>query len=351
MPLPSCVPDVNDTSKPDDSSYQYCQAAEIRALKTALASVGNYGKNLLINGAMKIAQRLSSATVTGVDTFVCDRWLCQTNGGGSVTVSQDSSSSLLNNNYLKAAYLSGTVTSVLFRQRIAAKNTKGLHVNGAITCSIKGFQDSGSSQTWAIAIYKPTAGENNYSSGETLIATQNVTVPHNAWTEVSAIFSALVEADTINGLAVRVTSGALTSGKIAAIAEARAIMGNVASAIAPVSFDDELKACQRYYEKSYDLSVVPGAITEVGVSRYSVGNGDTAGSVSFKVSKFEASSPTITIYNPITGGSGTVRNARSGANDAATVSSLGQNSFTVADASASIDDVVRFHWTAQYELV
>lgn len=351
MPLPSCTPDVNDTTKPNDASYQYCLAAEIRALKTALASVGNPGKNLLINGTMKIAQRLTSATVAGTDVFVCDRWLCQTTGGGSVTVSQASSNVLLNTNYLKATYLSGTVTGVVFKQRIEAKNTKGLHVNGAITCSIKGFQDSGSSQTWTIAIYKPTTGENNYSGGETLIATQNVTIPHNAWTEVSATFSGLVEADTTNGLAVRITSGALTSGKIAAIAEARVVMGSVTSAIVPVSFDEELRACQRYYEKSYDLSVVPGTITEAGVSRYSIGNGDTVGSVSFKVSKFEASSPTITIYNPVTGGSGTARNARSGTNDAVTISSSGQSSFSIADPSASIDDAIRFHWTAQYELV
>lgn len=246
MPLPSCVPDVNDTTKPDDSSYQYCLAAEIRALKTALIS-SNRGKHLLINGAMCVSQRGSSASASGTDVFVCDRWRTQTNGGGTITLTKDTTSDLQQRHFLRSAYSSGTVSNVVYRQRIEAKEVNGLHHVGSVTASLKAYQDTGSSQTWAISLYKPTAGEDSYSSGETLISSQNITVV-NGWSSHSVTFSGLVEADVINGLSFRITTGALTSGKANGISEVQLEPGSIATEFERRPYGLELVLCQRYFQ-------------------------------------------------------------------------------------------------------
>lgn len=247
MPLPSCTPDVNDTTKPDDSSYQYCQAAEIRAIKTVL-STSSLGKNLLINGAMRVSQRGSSTNASSTDVFVCDRWLTQTSGGGTITLSKDTTSALLQRNFLKAAYSSGTVSGVIYRQRIESKEVNGLHNLGSVTASLKAYQDTGSSQTWTISLYKPTAGDDNYASSETLISSQNITVGSGGWSSHSVTFSGLVEADVVNGLSFRIATGALTSGKVNGISEVQLETGSAATAFERRPYGLELALCQRYFQ-------------------------------------------------------------------------------------------------------
>ena len=54
---------------------------------------GGANRNLIINGAMNVAQRATSATGVGASTgyFTCDRWLIAQTGEGRLTMTQDSS--------------------------------------------------------------------------------------------------------------------------------------------------------------------------------------------------------------------------------------------------------------------
>ena len=205
-------------------------------------------KNLLINGAMRVSQRGTSASVSGTDVFVCDRWRTQAGGGGTVTVSKDTTSDLQQRYFLKSAYSSGTVSSVMYRQRIESKEVNGLHNPGSVTASLKAYQDTGSSQTWTISLYKPTAGDDNYASGETLISSQNITVGSGGWSSHSVTFSGLVEADVVNGLSFRIVTGALTSGKVNGISEVQLETGSAATAFERRPYGLELFLCQRYFQ-------------------------------------------------------------------------------------------------------
>ena len=205
-------------------------------------------KNLLINGAMRVSQRWTSASVSGTDVFVCDRWRTQTNGGGTVTVSKNATSVLQQRYFLRSEYSSGTVSGVVYRQRIESKEVNGLHIVGSVTASLKAYQNTGSSQTWTISLYKPTAGDDNYSSGETLISSQNITVGSGGWSSHSMTFSGLVEADVVNGLALRITTGALTSGKVNGISEVQLEVGSAATEFERRPYGLELALCQRYFQ-------------------------------------------------------------------------------------------------------
>ena len=86
-------------------------------------------------------------------------------------------------------------------------------------------------------------------------------------------------------------------------------VGNIATSFEHRSFVDELIRCQRYYEKSYPYTVVPGAASYFS-SSYMMRDG-TASSVvryydvNYKVTK--RASPDITLYNPSTGATGGCR--------------------------------------------
>jgi hypothetical protein len=70
-------------------------------------------------------------------------------------------------------------------------------------------------------------------------------------------------------------------------------------------FADELRLCQRYYEKTYNQSAVAGALTFIGSRAFSNQNAQqNLCPVYFKVTK--RANPTITLFSPITGVAGKI---------------------------------------------
>ena len=88
------------------------------------------GKNVIINGAMQVAQRGTSSTGVGASSgyFVCDRWQYYSNGtDGRVTITQDSSAPEGFANSLKIATTTADTSvaageSVMLMQRIEGQN-------------------------------------------------------------------------------------------------------------------------------------------------------------------------------------------------------------------------------------
>lgn len=111
----------------------------------------------------------------------------------------------------------------------------------------------------------------------------------------------------------------------------------------------ELARCQRYYSKSYVLSVNPGSITYFGASVTRVVTTVSETPIFLPVEMRRA--PTVTVYNPETGGTGTVRNGSRATNDPASAqffsTRIGNVSATGHTAAA---DAISFHWVADAEL-
>lgn len=102
----------------------------------------------------------------------------------------------------------------------------------------------------------------------------------------------------------------------------------------PISL--EFSLCQRYYQKSYNISTVPGSNTSVGVSD-SISNesGTFTGNVTFNT--LMRISPTITTYS------------FTGSTTLLPGSSPGQRGFFVTKVAA-VNSNERFHWVADAEL-
>jgi hypothetical protein len=111
--------------------------------------------------------------------------------------------------------------------------------------------------------------------------------------------------------------------------------------------------CQRYYEKSYNVDIAPGALTNVGVeTRFAADTSDfNYPNFVYRVTK-RVTPSTLTIYSPITGVAGKVRELVPGADISVLiggeVSMSGGYIYTAAVLTAN--KRYQFHWTANAEL-
>ena len=105
------------------------------------------------------------------------------------------------------------------------------------------------------------------------------------------------------------TSWYLTNGATFELTGVQLEVGDTASDFAHMSFGQELVLCQRYFEKTYAQDIALGNASNFNGS-YTSRDG-TASSVvryypfNYKITK--RATPTITIYNPSSGATGSVR--------------------------------------------
>jgi hypothetical protein len=115
------------------------------------------------------------------------------------------------------------------------------------------------------------------------------------------------------------------------------------------SFSEELAACQRYYEKSYDYSVVPGSTGGYGscqwLSNYSA-TGVYFDNLAYNTKK--RCGGNIVVYSPGTGASGKIRNASAGVDITANAHWSGERGY--CGPISTVENVVvgnsyNWHWT------
>ena len=133
-------------------------------------------------------------------------------------------------------------------------------------------------------------------------------------------------------------------------------VGSVATPFNRQSLAASLADCQRYYEKSYDYGISPGATSQNNGSflLYATGLTATANNLStyiaYKVSKRAA--PTVTMYSTISGAAGKLYSANASADVTATVFTGGMTGISVygAETQAISNVNLRGHWTSLAEL-
>ena len=130
------------------------------------------------------------------------------------------------------------------------------------------------------------------------------------------------------------------------IAQVQLCAGDVALPFMPKSFEEELRACQRYYEKSYNESVVPGTDSELGCVSFVTPSTTLQISIPYTVRKRTSVTPTI--YSK-TGASGKLRDVTAGSDVSYSGIVSGENGFIVYGASTA-NHVYEFHYTVEAEL-
>jgi len=321
-------------------------------------------KNRIVNGNFDIWQRGTSQTSSGYGSD--DRWLNQ-NGGSTKTHSRQTFAPGQTDVPGEPRYFARTVVSsvagagnyVLKAQRIESVRTlagqnavlsfwakadisrdiavefvQSFGTGGAPSANVTGIGVTtitltASWQKFTVAVSIPSI------SGKTLGTTNDGFLQVYTWLDAGSDYNA------------RTNSLGQQSGTFD-IAQVQLEPGSVATEFEYRSEAEELALCQRYFEKSYDVKVVPGTASNSNgavIARAPATAADHH--IRFSVSK--RSAPTMAGYSTVTGAAGYWRDASTAADIAVSFFLLGENG---ADGYVTLGDGSQYqgHWTADAEL-
>ena len=263
-------------------------------------------KNYLINGDFAINQRGFAGGALAAGVYGFDRWKAGT-GGCTVSLSAG-----------VMTHTSGPLVQVIEAPNLAGKT---------ITVSVEGL--SGGSLNVNVEGVTGVIAASAVRAGVTL------NVPSTSTGNVTVTLTP--------------ASGTVTYKRV------QVEVGSAATVFEWRPAQVEISLCQRYYEKSYDISVAPGTVTSVG--DYAVYNDQLnsslhiAGlSVVFKTTKRNSS--TINTYSTVTGVSGKSADLVGAVDVNSGVSNIGNSGFFngAQNAIASVSYNFQWQWTADSEL-
>ena len=341
-------------------------------------------RNRIINGDMRIDQRNAGASVTcnNNQAYAVDRFYGEDNSDGVFTVQRvaDAPTGFINS--LKATIT--TADSSLAATQFAAicQQIEGYNFSDL------GFGAAGA-QTFTLSFWVKSSltgafggSFRNSSDGRCYPFSYSISVA-NTWEykTLTVIGDTTGTWVTDNGIGLKVwwslgagstysgTAGAWTSSLIITPTGAVSVIGTlnatfqitgvqleVGTAATPFErrqYGQELALCQRYFEKSYNLDVAPGAVTTLGAPRQRVVSTDFWWSVAFKVAK--RADPTCVVYsNRISNSSGNlyqIDGTGSPTDRAVAVSSQSQTGYQMYSSTiGATAALVEWQWTASAEL-
>ena len=128
-------------------------------------------------------------------------------------------------------------------------------------------------------------------------------------------------------------------------------VGNVATDFEHRSFAQELKLCERYFEKSYNHSVVPGTATDEGLVMWLANRNPGLPHTSLRYKTTKRGNPTVTIFNTNTADSNTLRDKDTATDLTPQVTRLGESGCTIhTNTSVALGNFMAFHYTANSEI-
>lgn len=342
-------------------------------------------KNLVINGAMEVAQRGKSFVAIADNTFVVDRWLYQKIGTMVHTATQQTDTPAIGqlrvtdsvvltlttaDNAIAAGDLCALqhrIEGYLLRKIAQQAFTMSFLVRATLPgVYCVSFRNSVNDRSYVAEFTinapdtyerktitvpaSPSAGTWDYTNGIGLRVTFALAVGTNFHTTPNAwqVGNFLATANQVNGVDTGANDFRITQVQIE--------LGDEATPFEVRPFGTELALCQRYYEKSFPQAVVPannttfaGSHSSVQVSASSTQQ-NSLGPTVFKVTK--RATPTVTIFNP---GSGTAGQPVGdvGSWSGTAVGNQGEAAFKILATSPGgsvAGQTVSYNWTADAEL-
>ena len=369
----------------------------VSRINEAGLNVNQYGnRNVIINGAMMLAQRQTSSSNVG-NKYVLDRFaVYKQNTGSTYTCSRNSVTDLAGfNNSLKMDCTTADTSLASNEQVYISYKAEGQDLQGFE----KGFSTA---KGFTLSFYVKTNKTGLYTVGmfdrdNTRKVNGSYTVADTSWnrytinfpadttgkfdddnaSSLEIFFNLVAGSDTNTGTLYTTWQASVDAGSATGqvnfadstsndweITGVQLEVGDTATDFEHRSFGDELVRCQRYYEKSFSQGTDPavgvsgdGANNDIGSIAYASNNTRTP-SVRYSVTKRAA--PTVTQYHP--GGYGTHGTNNKPAvyiggawSSPSSVSVQSQESYffldvTITGASAGTGYLTALGWTADAEL-
>ena len=354
-------------------------------LGTELKKKVGQAKNLIINGSMQVAQRGTSATgKTTSGIYATDRMNLTVGSAGTWTVSQDSDSP---NEFAKSTKFQcttansslGTGAFLLLGYRFEGHDVQSLAkgTSSAKTFTVSFHVKSNKTGTYILGVNDRDNSRNN-SKPYTISSA-------NTWEKKTITF----EADTTGvlgddaneslrldfwlGAGTDFTSGSAVTGWESTTNANRAKnlsvnladntannwyitglqleVGSVATDFEHRSFGQELTLCERYFEKSYNYSVVSGTATDTGLVMWLANRNPGLPHTSLRYKTPKRANPTVTIFNTNTADSNTLRDKDAATDLTPQITRLGESGCTIhTNTSTALGNFIAFHYTAVAEI-
>jgi len=362
------------------------KAAELAKMGEVLTNSQLSGRrNIAYNGAMQISQRATEVTGIGAsgDTnkfHTVDRWNLfhgSSDLAGRLTMSQSSDTPNGFGNSMKLDCTTADTSTAAGEEFLISQKLEGqdLQAIGKGTSDAKQLVLS-----WYAKGTPKTYGMEMYDNDNTRHFS-------NTWTVTSSWqrFTQLIPADTTgafdddNALSLYIlfwihagstfSSGSSASSWASVTNANRAAgvqsffsstdnelfltgvqleVGSQATPFEHRSFGEELSLCQRYFQKSYNYGDAIGNTSNTaGSNAFNIDDG-TLQRDGVRLTQTMRANPTITLYNPVTGSSASVRTNAAG-NHTGSNFSQGENAFFV-DYTPNTGEFLQFHHTADAEL-
>lgn len=295
------------------------------------------GWNFPLNPCQELGKTVSSlSTSPGKSRYVADQTIAYQD--------VDNTLSFVFQNPAGCTVAASATTQWALIQYIPLPNSRDA-VNSPLCMQLTGYLGSSTASdtiTGTVSLYTTTDGSVpniNVGTGNSLVASMTNGIPvsfNGNWTEIpntNLNTSFILETSTVAGeqtfsftgwppvggnvnyLAIVISFTAMPATQGVALRSVTLNNGYIPTSPAPQSFDEVLRQCEHYYEKSYDNNVIPGTTNSLSscliaqqVLGASVGNTTVLPGVfgsTFSVSK-RSTNPTMTFYSPISGSAGNV---------------------------------------------
>ena len=238
--------------------------------------IGAGRRNLIINGAMQVAQRYGVASPqTAWNGYYADRWYKRTNGGATSSVDTVADApSGFTNSYKSIISTASTNTSISVAQLIESVNTTPLHygLSSAKTVTVSFWAKASIAGTYCVAVQNPTTAiaddsTRSYLAEYTISAVntweyKTVIISGDTtgtWGVVSVRWQISKSTTTYQGVlgwqagelrhTANQTDQGATAGATFQITGVQLELGSVATDFEHRSYGEELALCQRYYQQ------------------------------------------------------------------------------------------------------
>ena len=340
-------------------------------------------RNRVINGDMRIDQRNAGASVTpsSGSSYTLDRWKNYNSQASKLSFQQNAGSVTPPTgftNYLGAtslsAYSVGSSDEFDLYQLIEGYNmadlgwgtanaksvTLSFWVRSSLTGTFGGtVANSGNSRNYPFSYTISASNTWEYKTVTIAGDTSGTWLTTNG-VGISLLFSLgagsslLGTAGAWTGTASVGATGQVnlvgTNGATFYITGVQLEVGSSATTFERRQYATELALCQRYYEKTYDQSVVPGTINESGPQFESNSATVTSGGGPIRFTVAKRGTPTVTSYSTSTGTSGKVHIRSQGVDVTPSIDLIGQTGARVSYSQSSGIVNTTYHWVASAEL-
>jgi len=343
------------------------RAAVLDDIAAPLLTAGD--QNYVINGAFRIFQRGGSSFTD--DTYALDRWniLTQT---AAVTVSQLAAPLVFGTmNYCRLTQPQASAQRMGLCQILEAAHAQDFNIRNM---SLQFMANASTSYTLRSAILGWTGTADAVTSDVVNDWTSATYTASNFFIGTVTVLSVAQHSITTTGTLFKneyTWSGSTQYNNIIVFFWTESTVAqNVTLNIADVGlyagfgtrrFEAppmavEIQNCRRFYEKSYALTTAPASTTNnASFSEYApkalTVNGSLVAPAIRYVSKVKA--PAVTIYNPNSGATGSLRDINAGNDQNCQATSVTTDTFEVTTNGATtiaLGDLLRFHWVANAEL-